>query len=254
MRNEDRLIERLPHYYPLSLNILNEFGGPSVHFHVRAISEQRNAFLSDSHMEMVYATLASWGMHKMGDPAVTKTKMVDYASFKKAILNQEEVLRSLRASQMHSCSQDTYEKHIDSLREAYHALNVSVSEATIVAHSKTLAHILPNLVPPIDRQYTIRFFTQQNDNFFTNTGNWRMVNLPPDRQEQFRCFKEYAVRMKALLDRCDLAQFTLDGSTFNTSYPKIVDNLIMTYVKDVAKARELAQALGADRENAAAQA
>jgi len=239
MGNEDRLIEHLPQLYDISLGVMREFGGPSVHFHVRAIAEQQRSFLSDAHIEMVYATLASWGMHKMGDPAVTRTKMVDYPAFRDSILNQRERLYSLRDVRMESCSPQAYEDHIEFLHHTYQALRVSVSEATVVAHSKTLAHILPNLVPPIDRQYTIRFFTQQNDRFFTQTGNWRLVNLPPDREEQFDRFKEYAVRIKTILSRCDLSQFTLDSNNFNTSYPKIADNLIMAYVKEVARARNM---------------
>ena len=41
------------------------------------------------------------------------------------------------------------------------SLRVSTSETRIVAGSKALHHVLPDLVPPIDRQYTFRFFTGQ---------------------------------------------------------------------------------------------
>ncbi len=72
MKNEDDLITRLRYYYDLSLAVLKEFGGPSIYFHVQAIAEQGSHFLSDRHIEMIYATLASWGMHRMGDPEETK--------------------------------------------------------------------------------------------------------------------------------------------------------------------------------------
>ena len=35
---------------------------------------------------------------------------------------------------------------------------MSVAAAQIVANSKALHHLLPALVPPIDREYTFRFF------------------------------------------------------------------------------------------------
>jgi len=41
--------------------------------------------------------------------------------------------------------------------------------------------------------------------------------------------------MKKLFDQCDHQLFTIDRETFNTSYPKIIDNLIMTFVKVVLK-------------------
>jgi hypothetical protein len=40
-------------------------------------------------------------------------------------------------------------------------LKVSTSETQIVAGSKALHHALPDLVPPIDRQCTFRFFIGQ---------------------------------------------------------------------------------------------
>jgi hypothetical protein len=41
------------------------------------------------------------------------------------------------------------------------SIRASTSETQIVAGSKVLYHVLPDLIPPIDRQYTFRFFTGQ---------------------------------------------------------------------------------------------
>src|SRR6476660_1425763 len=41
------------------------FGGPSLYFHRRALDTRRSP-ASLQHLEYVYATLASWGMHRMG--------------------------------------------------------------------------------------------------------------------------------------------------------------------------------------------
>jgi len=40
-------------------------------------------------------------------------------------------------------------------------IKVSTSRTQIVAGSKMLHHLLPDLIPPIDRRYTFRFFTGQ---------------------------------------------------------------------------------------------
>lgn len=235
MKNEDELIKRLKHYYDLSLTVLNEFGGPSVYFHVQSIKEQESNFLSVRHIEMVYATLAAWGMHKMGNPEDTKTKMVEFVDFKQSIMEHGRKLQEFVPLKMESCTQEQYEGCLDKINDIYCALKVSISDATIVAHSKTLAHILPHLIPPIDRQYTIRFFTQDDKNFFTKSGKYRLVNLPKGLDAQFADFKKYSCRIKALFDRCDRQIFTVDKTSFNTSYPKIMDNLIMAFVKDVSK-------------------
>lgn len=162
MNNENALITNINHYYKRSLEMLKEFGGPSIHFHVQSIREQETNFLSDRHIEMIYATLASWGMHRMGDPADTKAKMVDFFDFKQSIVSQRRELQEFVPLRMESCTQEQYEEYFNKLKDIYCALKVSISDATIVSHSKTLAHILPNLILPIDRQYTIRFFTEDN--------------------------------------------------------------------------------------------
>ncbi len=233
--NSDDLISNLRHYYKRSLEVLKDFGGPSIYFHIQAIKEQEADFLSDRHIEMIYATLASWGMHKMGDPEFTKAKLVNYPDFKNSILNHRDQLKLLSALRIDSCTQDEYASHINQLEKIYYHLKVSISGATIVANSKTLAHILPNLIPPIDRQYTIRFFTQSNKDFFTISGDFKPVNLPQSIQEQFFDFKKYCCGIKVLFDRCDSNLFSIDKDSFNTSHPKIMDNLIMAYVKETPR-------------------
>jgi hypothetical protein len=244
VRNEDDLITNFDHYYKRSLEVLKEFGGPSIYFHVQSIKEQEAAFLSDRHIEMIYATLASWGMHKMGNPDETKTKLVEYSNFRESILRHRERLHKFRSLWMDSCTQEQYKKYVDDLEQVYRTLKVSIAEATIVAHSKTLAHILPNLIPPIDRQYTVRFFTQDNKKFFTPSGKFRLVSLPQGIDAQFADFRMYCCRIKTLFDRSDHHLFNIDKETFNTSFPKIMDNLIMAFVKDVPKPDKSSKATG----------
>ena len=79
--NEKKLIENSEYFYEKSSRVLNDFGGPSVYFHIQAIAEQQKDFLSLRHLEMIYATLASWGMHRMGDPEKSRTKLHSFESF-----------------------------------------------------------------------------------------------------------------------------------------------------------------------------
>ena len=174
----------------------------------------------------------------MGDPEETKAKMVEFDIFKQSLLAQRDELKKFIALRMESCTANEYENHINNLKKIYYGLKVSISDATIVAHSKELAHILPALIPPIDRQYTIRFFTQDNKQFFTDAGKYRMINVPKGIVAQFDDFKKYTCRIKALFDRCDCQMFTIEKKSFNTSNPKIMDNLIMAFVKDVPKPKK----------------
>ncbi len=234
-RNEQELIQGFPKYYWESLKVLKEFGGPSVYFHVQCIKEQQSNFLSARHIELIYATLASWGMHRMGDPKTTKTKLHEYNDFKDSILRSRDKLKSFVENNFYDMEYSDYIATIENLKGIYQGLKVSISDSTIVANSKALAHILPNLIPPIDRQYTIRFFTQDRDKFFYNNGKYRLVNLPNGIEKQFELFVGICGKIKALFDHIDSSIIEINKETFNTSYPKVMDNVIMAYVKSIPR-------------------
>ena len=235
MTNAQNLITNIGNYYNQSLKVLNEFGGPSIYFHAQCIKEQHTSFLSNRHIELIYATLASWGMHRMGDPKTTKTKLHEFKEFKASIICSKSVLRELTEIEYTDIDENDYLSLIQGLKGVYSKLMVSISNATIVGHSKTLAHILPNLIPPIDRHHTIRFFTQDKSEFFYRNGKYRSVQVPNGLDAQFDLFAEICLRMKKLFEQAHRKMFTLNPDTFNTSYPKIMDNLIMAFVKSVQK-------------------
>jgi hypothetical protein len=56
-------------------------------------------------------------------------------------------------------------------------IKVSTSRTQIVAGSKFLHHVLPDLVPPIDRRYTFRFFTGQR--VWSRLPGWRSPSRTP---------------------------------------------------------------------------
>jgi hypothetical protein len=74
------------------------FGGPSVHFHVRAIERRmthdtvRSAIADDELLELIYAMLTSWGMHRMGPKGA---KLVDFEPFRDGIRKQSAILEEL---------------------------------------------------------------------------------------------------------------------------------------------------------------
>lgn len=235
--NSRALIGNLRYYYRKSIDVMHDFGGPSIYFHVEALKAAENEFLGDRHLEMIYAVLTAWGMHKMGDPRVSRAKLRPFNDFRSSIMANSKTLYSLKDKRMDLCPVDEYEAILKQLETTYYHLPVSISEATIVANSKTLAHILPHLIPPVDRQYTIRFFTQSPDRFISKKGSFSQVNLPSDIETQFEDFRKYCLGVKAICDSCDRSLFSIDKESFNTSIPKIIDNLIMAFVKDKVKGK-----------------
>lgn len=61
---------------------------------------------------------------------------------------------------MHEIDETEKEEIKKDLRDVFLNLKVMESNARLVGNSKALHHLLPELVPPVDRQYTVKFFTE----------------------------------------------------------------------------------------------
>lgn len=125
------------------------FGGPSLYFHLRAL-ETRNAPNAVAHLEYVYATLASWGMHRMGRGG---SKMLSFETFRASVAPVKD--RILHAQGFAPFAMD--EERWAVLKEIFHGVHVMASGTMLVGNTKVMHHMMPNIVPPIDRAYTLRF-------------------------------------------------------------------------------------------------
>ncbi len=223
--NYQHLVKNYVDYIAEANRLKDDFSGPSLHFHNRALEECKKDFLSDRHIEMIYATLASWGMHRMGK---TLTKMKPFNEFKGSILKLKD---NLSAYSTHKIENAT-DSDIHSLKDdVCFKIELSESDSKIVGNSKVLAHILPELVPPIDRQYTIRFFTSEPENFINERGTYKMIQNFKGTEEEKECFSHIMGKAREFISMIkSKPEIKLDND-FNTSYPKIFDNLIMAYVK-----------------------
>jgi hypothetical protein len=222
-------------YFAGSYEQFAAFGGPSVYFHRECLRAAETAFLSVRHVETLYATLASWGMHRMGGADRTKTKLTDWDRFCGSIMASAPRLEQFRGRRMLDVAAGEYLDAIKSLRGIYKALDLTQAEATVVVNSKALHHILPEFIPPIDRQYTIRFLTQPSTGWRNAKGKFRLVFLPPGFEDQFRLFCETCEALKRLADRVDPALFEEERRQHGVPVPKALDNAIVNYVRIVGR-------------------
>lgn len=236
IENIKNLELHLNHYYNLAEEVENEFGGPSIYFHLESVKESKRNFLSKRHIEMIYATLASWGMHRMGPPDQTKTKLVAFKKFHNSILSFQKEFNSLRKLKLNTISETRLENILQKeLKDIFYGLQVSISDSYLVANSKTIHHIIPNLVPPIDRQYTIRFFYYKKSQFYTKKNKFKTIPLPSDIEEQYQYFCDLLRSCKIIISNDFFNHVRIRQNSFNTSIPKILDNLIMAFVKSTRK-------------------
>lgn len=136
----------------------DSFLGPSLYFSQEALKACQKDFQGERHIEMVYATLASWGMHRTG---IGGAKMPEYNVFRDSILRNRETLEALRYKRIEELSNSELGKVIQQIEElcfSDYGIQATTTGSKLVSSSKTLAHILPDLVPPIDREYTVTYF------------------------------------------------------------------------------------------------
>ena len=97
---------------------------------------------------MIYATLTAWGMHRMGDSETTKTKLTDWERFSTSLARQAEGLRQFTRYRLLDMTEMEYTNAILQLRQYYSKLELSVSDATVVANSKALFHLFRSSFRP----------------------------------------------------------------------------------------------------------
>jgi len=189
------------------------FGGPSLYFHRRALATQ-SPDVTTQHLEYVYATLASWGMHRMGKGG---SKMQNFDIFRKSVAP----LRG-RIAQAQEFMLSAMTGHVwNTVREIFYGIKIMASGTSLVGNSKAMHHMMPNLVPPIDREYTLKYLrgnkTIKND----LEAEWKLLQcIVSDLFAPVSGDRAFAETARA---------WTLQQDRFpwDTSILKVIDNLVI---------------------------
>lgn len=188
---------------------------PARHFHVATISRLRSiglqAIFDDNlYFEYLYGTLATWGMDSRG------AKLNGYSTFKQGICSQREQIISLSGYTLASLLEKDFEFIVKIIQEIWQiilAINISQGESQLVAGSKTLHHLLPDLVPPIDRRYTLNFFFDRTN----------ITNAESD-------FCKVFINYLSILELTkDVVNKLVGANPLNSSVTKVIDNAIIAY-------------------------
>lgn len=198
----------------------NAFPGPSVYFHEKALERRRrhasvgDLLADELFFEYVYAVLPAWGMHRMGKQAA---KVGDFEAMVESFRSCEPVIERLWDLHISQVPEAAVEDVAEQTWSVLGALRVSTSATRIVAGSKALHHVLPDLVPPIDRQYTFQFFTGQKA---VNSG---------DERAFLEWFPYLAEIGRRAADQVEDA--VSRGGFMATGAAKIVDNAIIGFMQ-----------------------
>lgn len=190
---------------------LRYFNGPTLYYHRESLNSRHCPVLFAKNS---YAMLACWGMHRMGSKG---PKMKDFATYKKSI---DSIWPFICELQSHKLS---IEKLIprEKLESCFLNLEVMEGDSILVGHSKVLAHLLPDITPPIDRTHTLKFLeiSLQKPKVNEKEKHWEIYQnvlqkfyLPILKDDRFQKYLQ-----------CRLLQ----GHPWATSPLKCIDNLLI---------------------------
>jgi len=205
----DSRVKKLLQNFPKLINSFSYRKGPSLYFYKKTIQSRREKPLetlfeeSDRFIELIYATLVAWDMNSRG------AKMKYFDDFKLEILKNK---KSFQFISDYALDKISYAKLLEIKRISgtiYDNLHVMRSGGKLVSNSKLMHFILPDLIMPMDRQNTLRFF-------FKHSG---------ESKSKFLTILEYSYHLAKALD----IRIFIDDN-WNQSVPKIIDNAIICHM------------------------
>lgn len=184
------------------------FGGPSLYFHQRVLETK----VWDEKAELLYALLTSWGMHRMGGGP----KMKYFTCFKDSLNNYQDGVSRLLQKDIVNLNDDSW----GLIEDIFKNMSVMKTSVKIIGSSKVLAHLLPHLIAPIDRQYTLNFLFGST-NFTSNVDyEWRLFKkIHEDFYHKLAENQEFSRNVDRWVNNPQYA--------WDTSVLKIVDNLVI---------------------------
>jgi hypothetical protein len=158
-------------------------------------------------LELLYKTLQRWGI------GIRASVLVPFPEFRSTLESHLAQLGELEPLAIESLTENV-QSTIAAIDFLISDLHVVDNWARIVAGTKTLHHLLPNLVPPMDRAWTGAFF------------GWSTID-PQNKQteilnEAFSAFVEIAG---------ETHPSRLVGAGWRTSSTKVLDNALIGYCK-----------------------
>jgi len=189
-----------------------KFRGPSLYFHRRSL-EARKTEKFETFLEYIYAALASWGMHSIrGGP-----KMQSFDIFLESVMTVKKLINeAANIDFMKVKSSDWF-----LLEKIFRNINVMETRISLVGNSKVMAHLLPNIVPPIDRTHTLKYL-QGNTKINNNLDyEWKLM---------YEIIENFFIPIACDITFLKKANTWINSQSsfpWDTSVLKVIDNLVI---------------------------
>ncbi len=164
--------------------------------------------------ELLHATLQAWGMDQRA------ARLVALDDLRRSVVANADAIAELQDLSLRDLDASSAIAVAGQLTDLMQRLRVSDSGTKMVAFTKAVHHLLPQLVPPMDRQYTLRFFFPPNG---------RTNPIDPWFPRLYRWCAAIAFANRDALPSLVGGHDDLASSVFNTSEAKLIDNAIVEY-------------------------
>jgi hypothetical protein len=193
------------------------FGGPSLHFHLRSLEAVRARDFG-RFAEYVYAVLASWGMHRMGPGG---SKMREFEEFRASL----QLVWPIASGLQNKTPGDLNKADWSDLKTIFSGIRCMASGASLVGNSKVMAHLMPRLIPPVDREYTLKFLFGSGQITNGIDVEWKKL------AQVLEGFFYPVVRSPLFQAKAEIWLAQSDRFRWDTSHLKILDNVLIGFSK-----------------------
>ena len=160
---------------------------------------------SDEYLRSLYSTLVAWGMDNKG------AKLQPYDKFAESVRKYKPGITALERVGAAQIDADIAGK----MWRIIGGMQLSQTQSQTVTGAKALHHLLPQLLPPIDRGYTRPFFRYYSPQFQYN---------------QEGAFMRMLSYFAQIARRVDLGRY-VGTAQWATSESKLIDNAIIGYCR-----------------------
>jgi hypothetical protein len=172
----------------------------------RELGSATAAVRDDRFLHSLYRTLNAWGIGRRA------SRLLPENAFAAAVRARQAEIAELENTSIEDLSLDT-EATCQRVWKLVDELGIVQNDTRIVPGTKTLHHILPDVVTPMDRGYTQKFF------------RWSNPQFQYDQERKFRViFHAFADVARAVRP----SQFVTTG--WNSSLTKVIDNAVVGFV------------------------
>ncbi len=169
----------------------------------RALGSAEAALADDNFIHSLYLTLKAWGI------GARASEMLPEVDFARALRDKTSEIAQFEGMRIDDPTLNV-SAVLGTLWHTIKTLGIVANEANIVPGTKTLHHILPDLVVPVDRAYTQKFFALQNPQF---------------QYGQEKVFRKFFSTFVVIARQTNPEQYVGDG--WNSSQTKVIDNAII---------------------------